>query len=189
MNKILLAVILAGCALTSKAKPVEVRYFTPEHASPAQSSTPATHAPLRLGRIGAASHLRGAIVHRDSRVELAPYETLRWSEAPDLYVRRAVSHELFETRGLVQAVSGDVPALDIDVLAFEEVRRGTACAGRVELQYVIRDDHRVLARGNVSVERTAANPTIEAVVAAIGDALQASSAELGTRVVSVVEKP
>ena len=175
--------LLAACALTSKSAPREVRYFSPERADQQLAPAPAgAHARLRLGRVVAGAHLRLAIVHRESAVELAPYETLRWTEPPDAYVRRALVRALYDARGLEQAVGGDAPTLDVELVAFEEVARGTQRAGRVELRYQLRDDSRVLARGTIAIERPAAGPTMELVVPAIGAAMTAASEELAARV-------
>ncbi len=181
-DRLSLIAVLAGCALTSKSTPVEYRYFSPELAQTAPSHE-APRAAIRLGRITPAEHLRGAIVHRDSAVELAPYETLRWSEGPDVYVRRALVRSLFEARPLEQAVAGDVATLDVEVVAFEEVRHGEQRAGRVELRYVLHDNHRVIDRGVVHAEHACADHRIEAVVAEIGRALEDAAAQLGDRVV------
>jgi ABC-type uncharacterized transport system auxiliary subunit len=178
--------VLAGCALTSKSAPLELRYFSPETAQPAPAAVApiaAPHARLRVGRISASADLRYPIVHRESPVEIAPYETLRWTDTPDTYVRRALGHALFDTRPLDQALGGDAPTLDVDVTAFEEIQHGARHGGRVELRYLVHDDREVLARGTIAIERDAAGATIEPVVASIGSALDAATAQLADRVV------
>ncbi len=177
-----LCIALASCALTSKSAPVELRYFSPETTSIPAPPSSEPHARLRVGRITASSNLRYAIVHRDSAVELAPYETLRWTDTPDTYLRRALVRALFESRPLDQAVGGAAPTLDVELLAFEEVVRGDHHGGRVVLRYVLHDDQAVLARGEIAVERAAAGPTIEPVVAAIGAALDAATEKLADRI-------
>ncbi len=177
--------LLAGCALTSRAQPLELRYFAPpSHVETAEHATAAGEQ-LRLGRVVAGDLLRMRIVHRDSSVEVAPYETLRWTDEPETYVRRALARSLFDAERLDQSVDSRAPTLDVDVVAFEEVRRGTRRLGRVELRYQVRDDHRVLARGSVAIERDA-GPGIESVVAAIGQALDAAAAEVAGRVATTV---
>ncbi|HEY1810917.1 MAG TPA: ABC-type transport auxiliary lipoprotein family protein [Kofleriaceae bacterium] len=181
--KALAIAVVAGCALTSHSTPVQLRYFTPL-ANTAPVVAPAANAPatsLRLGRIVPSSLLRTRIVHRDSSVELVPYETLRWSDPPETYVRRALAHALFDTRAFDEAVGGNGPVLDVDVLAFEEDRRGDRRFGRVALGYELRSEDRVVSHGVVEVEREARSPQIDAVVAAVGDALSAASAELAHR--------
>jgi uncharacterized lipoprotein YmbA len=173
-----LLILLAGCALTSKSAPRELRYFAP----PAQTVEPTatTHARLRIGRVTPSALLRERIVYRASTVELDRYESLRWTDAPDVYVRRALSAALFAT--FAQAVDGAAPVLDVDVVAFEELRRGDRRLGCVELRYTLEDDTHVIARGTVAIERDATGASIDAVVIAIGAALDAAAGELADRV-------
>ncbi len=177
------AALVAGCALTSKAPPRELRYFAPELAMPA----PTTAAPcgeIRLGRVDAADALRLPIVRRVSTVELVPYETMRWTEPPDAYANRALVGALFVARRLAEAVSGAAPTLDVEVTAFEEVAVGAGRGARVELRYDLHDDRRVLARGVVRREQAATAPSIEGVVAATAAALVSASDELAERIVA-----
>jgi cholesterol transport system auxiliary component len=178
-----LLILLAGCALTSKAPPRELRYFAPaSRVGPTATAAPSEpRATLRLGHIVAGAVLGTRILHRESAVEVAPYETLRWTERPDTYVRRALVHALFDVAPLDQAPSGAAPTLDVDVLAFEEVRGGGRHVGRVELRYRVQDGQRVITHGTIATER-AAGETIEDVVTAIGDALDAAAAQIAVRV-------
>lgn len=193
----LIAVVgLAGCALSSKAEPLELHYFSPEPALAGAPRTPAEAAPsraaaprLRLGPVTASGHLRYRIVHRDSPVSVDPYETLRWTDPPHDYVRRALMRALYDSGSLAQAVGGAAPTLDVEVTAFEELVRPDGRAGRVELHYQLHDERVVLARGVVAVERAAAGPDIDAVVAAIGAALDAASAELAGRIAIRLRSP
>jgi len=185
---------LAGCALSSKAEPLELRYFSPEPAATAAAAVPrppSGTAPmrLRLGRVTASSHLRYRIVHRDSAVAVDPYEARRWTEQPADYVRRALSRALYDAHPLAEAISGAAPTLEVEVTAFEEVVRPGGRAGRVELRYQLHDERTVLARGIVTAERPAARPDIELVVAAIGAAMDAVCAELADRVVAQLRTP
>ena len=185
--KALACLVLAGCALTSRAHPRDYRYFTPERAE--SSTTPAPGAPraeLRVGRISAADNLRYAIVHRDSPVEVEPYHTLRWTELPDAYVHHALLRALFEDRPLAQAGADNVPVLDVEVTAFEEVR-GARPAGRVALRYVLQDDTHVLLRGTVAVNKPASSPEIESIVAAIRAAMVDATSQLAERVTAALE--
>lgn len=203
----------AGCALSSKAAPIELRYFSPEPPEPpagterrsggsggssSDSSEPgaapaAARPRLHLGRVTPSAHLRYRIVRRSSPVERELSETLRWTEPPDAYVRRALTRALFEARSLEQVIGGPAPTLDVEVLAFEAVDRAPAPtvrgparpatrAGRVELRYQLHDERTVLASGVVAVERDAGGREIERVVAAIGQAMAAATAEVADRV-------
>lgn len=181
----LCALALGGCALTSKATPMDVRYFTPETLDsprPPRRPEPAI-ARLRLGHAGSSANLRYRIVHRESAVELEPYETLRWTENPEDYVRRSLTRALFEDQPLEQVVGGAAPALEVELVAFEESRRGERHVGRVQIRYQLHDERSVLASGVVTVERDASSGAIEAVVAAIGAAMEAACAELAGDVV------
>ncbi|HEX7836752.1 MAG TPA: ABC-type transport auxiliary lipoprotein family protein [Kofleriaceae bacterium] len=188
------SICLAGCALGAKAEPLELRYFSPEPASAvaaAEARAPSDAAPLRLrlGRITASSHLRYRIVHRDSAVAIDPYDALRWTEQPPDYVRRALSRALYEAHPLAEAISGATPTLEVEVTAFEEVVRPGGRAGRVQLRYQLHDERAVLARGVVTADRAAARADIEAVVAAIREAMDAACAELADRVVTQLRSP
>lgn len=146
MMRWLVLVLCAGpaCALTSKAEPLTPRYFSPE-----QESVPATPAPaaapveLRLGEVAAAAHLEERIAYRPSEGELGYYESWRWTEPPQAYLRRALSRELFERRGLVRVVSGNAPTLNVELTSFEELR-GDPARARVEIAIVLRGDRRAL---------------------------------------------
>ena len=179
--KALSLLLVAGCALTSHTPAREMRTFTPERADDVTAHAPRdARATLRLGRITASANLRYAIVHRVSPYEVEPYETLRWTELPDAYVRRALSHALFDERPIAEAVSSGVPALDVELLAFEEL--ASPSRGRVVLRYDLHDDATVLAHGTIAIERAASAPQIEGVVAALHDALLAAASEVADRV-------
>ncbi len=186
MKAPLLAPLLltCACALTSKSAPVDIRYFSPPSAEGADGSRP--HAPnepeLRLGRVTSGAGLRRHILHRDSDVELGQYETLRWTENPEAYVRRAMLRALFDERPLRQSVAAPAPTLDTEVLAFEEVRRGEGRSGRVQIYYQLEDATRVLASGVVTVEREATGTGIQAVVEAISRALDDAAAQVASQV-------
>lgn len=183
MTKAVYTCLLAGCAIAAKSQPLEFRYFSPP---PSVRAAAATGEPpcarLRLGRVTPGAYLRFRIAHRDSAVELDLYDTLRWTERPDTYVRRALSDALFEHQPLEQAIANDAVTLEIDVIAFEEVARQGRHAGRVQLGYALRDARNVLGRGVVTFEHDARGAAIEHVVAAIGAALEAASAEVARRV-------
>jgi ABC-type uncharacterized transport system auxiliary subunit len=133
-----------ACALTSKAEPLTPRYFSPEQESAAAPAPPAS-APLelRLGEVSAAAHLEERIAYRPSEGELGYYESWRWTEPPQAYLRRALARELFERRGLVRVVSGNAPTLNVELTSFEELRAEPARA-RVELSIVLRGERLAL---------------------------------------------
>ena len=179
--------LVAACALTSRSEPRQLRYFAPE-LSPRVAFAGTPCARIRLGRAVAGSGLRQAIERRVSPIELERYETLRWTESPEVYARRAIAGALF-ARPLAQAVAGPAPVLDVEVTAFEEVVRGASRAGRVVLRYQLRDERQVVTRGEAAAEYPATSTTIDTVVVAIGAALAASSDELAGRVVAAACGP
>lgn len=179
-----LLVFLTACALTSKAPPLETRYFSPEEPAGRADPVawPGEPPRVRLGRFTPSSHLRKRIVHRTSPVEVGLYETRWWTEDPDHYVRRALERALFVERGVDQAVAGQAITLDVDVVAFEEVL-APRHTGRVQLRYRLRDAQTVVDAGVVTVERPVAGAGFDAVVAAIGAALDGAVGQVADRVV------
>lgn len=186
---LLFALAGSGCALFSKGDVTEPRFFAPsaaprERAASARPAGTEGAAKLRIGRIRGGDHLRQRIVFRSSAVEIGEYPHFRWTEKPEEYVRRALLQALFEERGITQAVGGAVPTLDVEVLAFEEVRRGDQRAARVEIGYAVRDDRVVIAAHTVVVERPAPGgpeemePVIEALSAALAEASSTIASEI-----------
>ncbi len=177
---------IGGCALMSKGTPSEMRFFSPEnidvhHVAP-RALPPVAR--LRLGGLTSSANLRYPIVHRESAVELDLYETLRWTENPEDYVRRSLSRALFEDGQLEEVVGGAALTLDVEVISFEESRRDGRRVGRIQLGYQLHDERSVLKSGVVAVERDATGAGIEPVVAAIGSAMDAATSELAKSVVT-----
>ena len=126
----------SGCALTSKSTPEPIYWFSPETVHPRLTSaappspTREAGAPLlRLGRVTGADHLRERIVYRDEGHVVGFYEDLRWTERPEVYVRLEIARALFEDRGFDRALSGLAPTLDVELLAFDEIKL-TGCTPR-----------------------------------------------------------
>jgi ABC-type uncharacterized transport system auxiliary subunit len=171
---------LTGCVLTSKTPALEIRYFSPpeQAAAPGSIEQPIE---VRLGRVTASSHLRYRIAHRESRVELELYETLRWAERPDDYVRRALDRALFDEGGFTRAATGPAAEIEVEVTAFEEVHRAGRTFGRVELRFHLATENCVLAAETIAVEREATGSDIAGSVAAIGDALSIAASDVAAR--------
>jgi cholesterol transport system auxiliary component len=172
---------LAACSLTSKSTPLDIHYFSPESAAaPEPPALPAARAAttLELGRVTSSASLRSRIAHRDSAFRIGLYETRRWTDDPDVYVRRALTRELFDRGAFARAVDGRHPILDVEVVAFEAVTTGPSAAGRVVLRYELHDDRAVLTGGVVSATRPAEGTDFEAIVAAISAALDEATANL-----------
>jgi cholesterol transport system auxiliary component len=182
-----LVLVVAACALTKKSEPVEVHYFTPMVPTGAQGPAHETpRARVRLGRIWSSSHLRYAIARRTSPVELTMYEFDRWTDTPDVYVKRSIEQALFQERPIEQATSGNAVSLDVDVIAFEEVK--SPPGGRVQLRFSLRDEHSVIASDTVTVVRKARGAALADTVVAIGEALDDATTQIGDRVLETVAR-
>lgn len=167
---------VSACALLSKSDPIVPRYFTPETAT-GGDPVAETGLELRLGRVNADEYLKDKIVHRDSTYEVGYYEERLWTDKPEAYVRRALARAIFGHRGVREVVSGVGTTLDVDVVAFEEVRTPRH-VGRVELAFVLYDDRVVRLSRSIAVERPIADSKGDgaavAAVEAIGEALDAA---------------
>lgn len=119
----LLILSSAGCALLGKNDPVVPRYFTPQYESAGSTAPAHPELRLRLGRVGAWTHLRERMVIRNSPQELSYTEERRWTERPEVYLKSALERTLFEERGLVEALSGVAPTLEVELQAFEEIQK------------------------------------------------------------------
>jgi ABC-type uncharacterized transport system auxiliary subunit len=157
-DAVMVLVCLGGCALTKKASPLAIRYFTPA-ASPtvAAASRDATTAPgpppqLRLGRVSAAGDVRDKLIYRAGGHEVAFRTHWRWSEDPAAYVERALAHALFEERGVEERLSGPGLTLEVDLVAFEE-RLAPGPGAHVELTWRLRNDKVVLVQHTVVIDR------------------------------------
>jgi cholesterol transport system auxiliary component len=190
------AAITPACALLMKSEPVVPRYFSPEVQAPSGPDTgPSAGLEIKLGRVDADAYLGDRIVHRDSAFEIGYYDDNLWTEKPEAYVRRALARALFDERRVTQLLSGTGPTLDVDIVAFEEVR-APAHLARIELVFVVYDDRVVRLSRSVVVERpivlakgdfvadhvvTALSSALLAAVDAVADA---ATAELRTEATS-----
>jgi cholesterol transport system auxiliary component len=148
------ALVLGGCALTSKGDAMSPRFFSPEPERSAKALPEPAGPPLelRLGQVEAASYLEERISYRLRPSELAYYEDRRWTEAPEHYLRRALAQELFERRHLRRIVSGRAATLDVELTAFEELR-GPPAKVRLALSYTVHADGQSSLERSLVVER------------------------------------
>lgn len=150
----------SGCALTSKGDALAIRWYTPE-AAKAQLTSASTGGPvadnaaqIELGRVYSGLNLREKIAYRDSAFEEGFYEDKRWTERPEVYVRRELEHALYEEHGLRRALAAQAPALEVEVMAFEEViGPNQNHAARVVLKAVVHDEQQALLEKTYTVER------------------------------------
>jgi len=171
------AVALSGCALLGKNDPHVPRYFTPEYDGDAPAATVRSDLQLRLGRVEGWSHVRERLATRNSARELFYYDDWRWTERPEIYLRRALSRALFEERGVVESLSGRA--------AFEEIEQPHKA--RMQALLVLSDERLGLLEETITVEQPVAkmegaDPT-RAVVDAFSQALHAGVTRIADRVV------
>lgn len=190
----LFPVVAAGCALTSKADALSPRFFSPEVQTPVTELPEPQGAPLelRLGRVEAASYLEERISYRLNGAELGYYEDRRWTEAPEHYLRRALERELFERRHLRRVVSGPGATLDVELTAFEELRRAPGSV-RLALSYTVHDVRQSSLERSLVIERPLADAGgsdhAQKVAAALGIALNAAVSEISDQVVRKLPAP
>ena len=135
---------------------------------------------MRLGRVTSGSNLRERIAFRDDAFELGYYEDRRWTERPETFVRRELGRTLFEDRGFKRALSGDAPTLDVEVIAFDELKLATGHGVRVQLKVMLMGDHDMIAEETLTVDRPVAggkNAKFEDVVVAMASALEGACDE------------
>jgi cholesterol transport system auxiliary component len=181
---LLLATLVPGCALLGKNEPVLSHYYTPEYDG-AVAAAPSPSGPrLRLGRVEGWSHLRERMVLRSGDRELTYLEGRRWTERPEVYLRRALARTLFEERGVVEAVTDRVVTLEVELIAFEELERPHRV--RLQVGVVLRDHrtsllHETITTEQAVVEGDEGHP--RALIAAYSQALRAGVTLIADRVV------
>ncbi len=179
--------VLSGCALTRNAPPLQVQYFdveAPRTTTLRSATPPSAPRALAIGRVRSSEFLRNRIVHREANDVLGVYETLRWTEYPEAYLRRALTHVLFEDERFVQSLGRDVPTLDVELVAFEEVRHEGARAGRVQVEYRLHVGDHVLATDVVTAEHEA---TSEGGMPPVVAALEVALAEVTNAIARAVD--
>lgn len=187
--------LLSGCALTGKADAFSIRYFTPETVKPhltsantkgANTNPNASDMPqLELGRVTSGLHLRDKIAYRDAAFEVGYYDDRRWTERPEVFVRRELARTLFEEHGFRRTLAGQAPVLDIEVIAFEEVRgkspNGSSNAlARIRLRMIVHDDRDAMFERTITVDRPVAQGggSTEGLVQAMAEALDAAAEDV-----------
>jgi cholesterol transport system auxiliary component len=179
---------LAGCALTSKATPVEVHWYTPERVHPGAVSAPSNGPALILGFVRSGSDLGERIAWGDGAYQVGYYEDRRWTERPAQFVTAAVRRALFESRRFQPAGDLAAPKLDVELVSFQEVRTPRAHLGRVALHVQLVGD-RVLLDATVNQDVPVAGDRFDDVVAAISRALGAVADEVAQRVQAAAATP
>jgi len=183
---VLAAAALSGCALLGKSDPVVPRYFTLEYDGDASAVRAPAGLQLRLGRVEGWSHLRERMVARDAASEFSYSESQRWTERPEIFLRRALARTLFEERGVVEVLSGRAITLEVELIAFEEIQQPHQV--RMQAGLVLRDDRTSVLQETITVERPVARgdgaDRAPAVVDAFSQALRAGVTQIADRVVA-----
>ncbi|MDF2697868.1 MAG: hypothetical protein K0S65_6251 [Labilithrix sp.] len=189
LRSLALTMALMGCggALTSKGEALDVRWFNPETVRPRLTSASET-APagagqeLELGHVASGINLRERIAYRDAAYEVGFYDDKRWTERPEVYVRRALARTLFEERGMRRALAGQAPVLDVEVLSFEMLRGETPSA-RIQLRMVVHDDRDAFLEKTLTVDRPMppGSKGFEGLVQAMAQALDAAAEEVANQ--------
>ena len=172
----------SGCALTGKGDALSPRYFSPEQSALQRPAPSGQHFELQLGQVSSASHLDERIAYRLSGSEVGFYDDRRWTELPEVYLRRALERELFEQRGLERMVGGTAPTLEVELTGFEELR-GKNSRARVTLRFTLRDERRSLLESRINVEREVTEKSgrdpAERLAATLADTLKEAVLEVG----------
>jgi cholesterol transport system auxiliary component len=175
-------VLFPGCALTSRGTASEWQWFTPERVHPRLTSGMSSTGPvIRIRRVTSATDLGRAIVFGDGAYEVGYYKQRRWTESPEHYVRRALERALCQESALRCELDGDAPALDVEVLRFQEVKTANSHAALVSVHFVLSGDH-VLLDDTVQVVDPVVGASFDDAVAAIARALEATALEVARRV-------
>lgn len=177
----LAVVFAAGCALTSRSQPYQVKWYTPEvlhaEAPPPRSPGPA----LRLGAVRSGPELERRIAWSNGAYQMAFYDDRRWTERPARFVTSALRRVLFETRGLQSTDQPTAPLLEVEVVSFEEVRSPRGHYGRVALQIRLSNAPAPLDT-TVIRDEPVQGAQFDDVVAAISRALDGAANEIAARV-------
>ncbi|MGE0711323.1 MAG: ABC-type transport auxiliary lipoprotein family protein [Planctomycetota bacterium] len=176
---------LCGCALVSKAEPLEVRYLAPPLSAPAASAAaPGGGAPsaarplLRLRRVAAAEHLRQRLVVAISRNVYRQDDARSWTEEPAGYLETALGRALYEGGPFRRALGEGAPELEVELQAFELAGEPVGedepprLRARVEVRLLLGDGRVALREETLAAERKLADEAAgDAIAAAMGEAL------------------
>lgn len=170
----LLLGLMGGCALLSRGTALQPHYYNPEQPGHAAVHGGIPACVLKLGDVTASDDLGQSIAFRRSPHEVGYYETRRWNESPDNYLRQSLVRALFDEHRCTQILSGDGATLDARLLAFEE-QRGPPPRARVAVHVVLHDEHRVIIETTLEAARPFGapghEPSFDEFVAAVSLAL------------------
>ena len=188
---LLFSVVLAlssACALLSRGASAEWRWYTPETVRPQLTSGVVRSGPVvRIRRVTAGANLGTRIAFGNGAYEGGYYEERRWTEGPEVYVRHALERTLCQNQRFRCLPDGNAPALDVEVLKFQELKTAKSHAGLVSLRVVLSTDQ-ILLDDTIQFVAQVAGPRFDDVVAAIANALDSASEEVARRVRSALAR-
>lgn len=186
-----LSTLLAGCALTSKGEALSIRWFEPvsarSHLTSASPPRAQQGMAIELGRVSSGINLREKIAYRDAAFEMGFYEDKRWTERPEVFVRRELARTLYEERGMRRALAGQAPVLEVEVVSFEELR-GASPAARIQLRILVHDERDALLEKTITVDKPVPPGAkgFDGVVQAMAQALDAATEQVANDVAAVL---
>jgi hypothetical protein len=173
---------ILGCALLSRGKSLEVRWYTPERLGPNLGGTEMQGGcELRLTSVTSGADLGPRIRFGDGFYQVGQYEGLRWTERPEHFVRRALGRTLFEDGMFRRSLKGGAPTLDVELLDFEEVKTPRTHAARIAIRVVLASD-RVLVERTVVMSSPVIGDDFDDFVAAMGRALDGTAEQVALTV-------
>ncbi len=178
----LFALSLAGCSFFGKQEPMHPQYYDPE-PDIATSGGAQLGKSLRIGHVTGASHLREKIAYHASERELGFYDKRRWTERPETYLRRVLSRELFERRGLTQVAAGIAPTLEVELTDFSEYKLPKHTA-RARARVLLVDARTVRFEQTFDVQVPVEGAAFDGVPAAFSQALTQLVEQIGAKLVS-----
>jgi cholesterol transport system auxiliary component len=177
--------LTSGCSLVSRGATLGPHYYDAEPPRPVATVAALPACAVELGDVDANDDLGQSIAFRRSRFEVGYYETRRWTESPDNYLRRALERALFDERRCRRVLSGAGPTLDARLLSFEELQGATHQA-RVRVRVTLREAAAVISERTFEAVRPfrggGGDAAFDEFVAAISQALD----EVVGRVVELV---
>jgi cholesterol transport system auxiliary component len=190
-GSILAALLANGCALLSRGTSLKPRYYDPAQPAPTAAIAGSPACAVHLGDVSASDDLGQSIAFRRSAYEVGYYETRRWSQSPDNYLRRALVRALFDEHRCRRVLSGDGPTLDARLLTFEQQIEPDRA--RVAVHMMVSDSRGVLVEHTFEATRPfveeASGAGFDSFVAALSIALDDVVAQVVAAVTSGAATP
>lgn len=172
-----LLVTLSACSILPESEPLRI-YLLPTTASPQQAREPALQHALRINTPQASRILsspRIAVVPQGNQI--SSYGGARWSDAAPVLLRDRLI-ESFQRDGRMPSVSNEDANLYADISLHSDLRafQSVYIEGKpvvlitLDARLVNRNDQHTLASRRFEVRQPSADPSVESVVEAFGQA-------------------